>query len=195
MDAMPLPLRELYLEALELFTAEALAAADWIGLRSACSEWSIGDVVRHAIAIQRGNVIEPLAGAEPIGGGPELADVSAFAAIGVWEQVAVAAAAAVQDAPDDRLRLLIAPTTDLAMHAWDIRWGVARVGLAEQLELSASLLGFLERMRERARERGDDAMRAPGIFADEQRAAADASPTASVMAWAGRASLPSSLER
>lgn len=181
---MALPLRELYLDALELFTAEALAASDSLGLPSACEGWTIADVVLHLVATQRGNVIAPLAGeADPIGPTSARADVASVRAIGVWERTAREAMAAVDACSDEQLPMLSFPTMDLTMHAWDIRWGIARIGLADRLELPESLLAFAEGLPSRI----DDAdVRGPLVFADAHPVPAGASRTTAIMAWAGR---------
>ena len=44
--------RERYLQALDLFCAEARAGADRLGLQSACADWSIADVIRHVTGVQ-----------------------------------------------------------------------------------------------------------------------------------------------
>ena len=181
---MALPLRELYLDALELFTAEALAASDSLGLPSACEGWTIADVVLHLVETQRGNVIAPLAqGAEPIGPTSERADLPAVRAIGAWERTAREAMAVVDACDDERARLLYFPTMDLTMHAWDIRWGIARIGLAERLELPEPLLAFAEGLPARI---DQDAVRVPTVFAPARPVPQGASRTAAIMAWAGR---------
>lgn len=181
---MALPLRELYLDALELFTAEALAASDSLGLPSACEGWTIADVVLHLVATQRCNVIAPLTGdAEPIGPTSSRADVASVRAIGVWERTAREAMAAVDACEDAQLPLLSSPTMDLLMHAWDIRWAIARVGLAERLELPEALLAFAEGLPARI---DGDAVRTPVVFADAVPAPEGASRTTAIMAWAGR---------
>lgn len=181
---MALPLRDLYLDALELFTAEALAASDSLGLPSACDGWTIADVVLHLVATQHGNVIAPLAGtADPIGPTSARADVASVRAIGVWERTAREAMAAVDACSDDRLPMLYRPTVDLAMHAWDIRWGIARVGLADRLELPEPLLAFAEGLPSRV---ADADVRGPVVFADPRPVPEGASRTTAIMAWAGR---------
>lgn len=180
---MALPLRELYLDALELFTAEALAASDSLGLPSACEGWTIADVVLHAVATQRGNVIAPLAGeGEPVGAAGR-ADLPYVRAIGAWERTAREAMAAVDACDEASPPLLYLPTMDLVMHAWDIRWGIARIGLADRLDLPESLLAFAEGLPSRL---DDSRVRMPGVFADAQPAPAGASRTEAIMAWAGR---------
>lgn len=181
---MALPLRELYLDALELFTAEALAASDSLGLPSACEGWTIADVVLHLALTQRGNVIAPLTfGAEPLGPTSARADVAAVRAIGVWERTAREAMAIVDACDDERLPLLYFPTMDLTMHAWDIRWGIARIGLAERLELPEPLLAFAEGLPSRI---VDADVRSPVVFGDAMPAPEGASRTTAIMAWAGR---------
>ena len=181
---MALPLRELYLDALELCTAEALAASDSLGLPSACEGWTIADVVLHLVATQRGNVIAPLTdGAEPIGPTSARAELPAVRAIGAWERTAREAMAVVDACDDERLPLLYLPTMDLTMHAWDIRWGIARIGLADRLELPDRLLAFAEGLPARV---DRDAVRAPTVFAPAHPVPPGASRTAAIMAWAGR---------
>lgn len=181
---MALPLRELYLDALELFTAEALAASDSLGLPSACEGWTIADVVLHLALTQRGNVIAPLtSGAEPLGPTSARADVAAVRAIGVWERTAREAMAIVDACDDERLPLLYFPTMDLTMHAWDIRWGIARIGLAERLELPEPLLAFAEGLPSRI---VDADVRSPVVFGHAMPTPEGASRTTAIMAWAGR---------
>ncbi|MFC7431486.1 MULTISPECIES: hypothetical protein [unclassified Agrococcus] len=181
---MALPLRELYLDALELFTAEALAASDSLGLPSACEGWTIADVVLHVVTIQRGNVIAPLTGeAEPSGPTSGRADLPYVRAIGAWERTAREAMTAVDACDDARLPLLYSPTIDLLMHAWDIRWGIARIGLADRLDLPEPLLAFAEGLPARVVE---EHVRTPVVFAHAQPAPEGASRTEAIMAWAGR---------
>ncbi|GAA2170855.1 hypothetical protein GCM10009846_02650 [Agrococcus versicolor] len=181
---MALPLRELYLDALELFTAEALAAADSIGLPSACDGWTIADVVLHVVATQRSNVIAPLERtADPVGPTSERADLPAVRAIGAWERTAREAMTIVDACADDEVALLYFPTMDLVMHAWDVRWGIARIGLASPLDLPDPLLAFAEGLPSRVH---DEHVRNDVVFAPALTAPAGASRTAVVMAWAGR---------
>ncbi|WP_175414053.1 maleylpyruvate isomerase N-terminal domain-containing protein [Agrococcus sp. SGAir0287] len=181
---MALPLRELYLDALELCTAEALAASDSLGLPSACEGWTIADVVLHLVATQRGNVIAPIAeGAAPVGPSSDRADLPAVRAIGAWERTAREAMAVVDACDDEQLPLLYFPTMDLTMHAWDIRWGIARIGLADRLELPEPLLAFAEGLPSRI---DGAAVRTPSIFAPAHPVPPGASRTAAIMAWAGR---------
>jgi hypothetical protein len=183
-ERMALPLRELYLDALELFTAEALAASDSLGLPSACEGWTIADVILHVVATQRGNVIGPLeADAEPIGPTSACADLPAVRAIGAWERTAREAMAIVDACDADRLGILYLPTMDLVMHAWDVRWGVARIGLAAPLDLPDGLLAFAEGLPSRVH---DEHVRNDVVFAPALPAPAGASRTAVVMSWAGR---------
>ena len=89
------------------------------------------------------------------------ADLPAVRAIGAWERAAREAMAAVDACRDDELELLRMPAGDLVMHAWDIRWGIARVGLADRLDAGAGAnVDLIE-----PRGIGIAAMKCPGIYA------------------------------
>ena len=69
------------------------------------------------------------------------------------------------------------------MHAWDIRWGAVRVGLAANLEFPTELLEWMEDYRDRADEQ---AIRRPGVFLDPVEPPADATRSERFAAWTGR---------
>lgn len=180
--------RERYLQALDLFSAEARAGADRLGLQSACADWSIADVIRHVTGVQAEHGGGALLGAEGDGSlTAEDDDVMApgtdFAAIETWEGLAARLRSAAHDADEDAFSRLALPTLDMALHAWDVRWGSARVGLAANLEFPAGLLEWMEAYRERADEA---AIRKPTIFGAPTDPPADASRSERFAAWTGR---------
>lgn len=181
--------RERYLQALDLFSAEARAGADRLGLPSACSDWSIADVVRHVTGVQAEYGGSALLG-HALGGSGLTADHQAvmgdatdWEAVEAWEQLATQLRTAAHEASEDDFRALPLATLDMALHAWDIRWGAVRVGLAANLEFPAELLEWMEDYRERADE---DAIRKPGIFQAPVEPPADATRSERFAAWTGR---------
>lgn len=181
--------RDRYLQALDLFSAEARAGADRLGLPSACAEWSIADVIRHVTGVQA-----QYGGAALLG---EAASEQRFAddheavmapgtdweAVERWESLASRLRAAAHEAEEERFRGLPLATLDMALHAWDVRWGAVRVGLATNLEFPAALLEWMEAYRERA----DEAtIRRPGVFGPAVEPPADATRSERFAAWTGR---------
>jgi hypothetical protein len=180
--------RERYLQALDLFSAEARAGADRLGLPSACSDWSIADVVRHVTGVQGEHAGSALLGEAPVGApSAEHRAVTApggdFEAVEHWEALASRLRSAAHDADEEAFSALPMATLDMALHAWDIRWGSARVGLAGNLEFPAGLLAWMEAYRERASE---EAIRQPGIFGAPVEPPADATRSERFAAWTGR---------
>jgi uncharacterized protein (TIGR03086 family) len=181
--------RDRYLQALDLFSAEARAGADRLGLPSACSEWSIADVVRHVTAVQSAHAGAALLGRTPGERDPSADHRSAmagggdFEVIDAWEALAAQLRRAAHEAGEDAFSALALATFDMALHAWDIRWAGVRVGLGANLEFPDALLAWMERYRERA----DDAViRAPGVFGAAIEPPADATPSERIAAWTGR---------
>ncbi len=181
--------RDRYLQALDLFSAEARAGADRLGLQSACTEWSIADVVRHVTGVQAAYGGSALLGRAE-GAGDLAADHSRvtapgsdFEAVEAWEVLAARLRSAAHDADEGAFQALPLATLDMALHAWDIRWGSARVGLAGNLDFPSELLAWMEDYRERAEEA---AIRTPAIFAAAVEPPADASRSERFAAWAGR---------
>ena len=176
-------MRERLLRAIDLFDAEVHEAADNIGLQSACSEWTIGELIRHVVHVQRELTLRLLRGEEP-GRMQGMIEVSDFEAVREWDAVAAELREAVEAAQSamftNRLTL---PALDLTVHAWDIRGGLVHVGLDEQLEFDSRTLTWLDAFKKHAPE---ELIRKPGMFGPEQPAPDDASPTAKFMAWAGR---------
>lgn len=181
--------RDRYLQALDLFSAEARAGADRLGLPSACSAWSIADVIRHVTGVQAEHAGSALLGGARGEHGPEtphdavMAGGSDFEAVEQWEELAMRLRSAAHDADEERFAALPMPTLDMALHAWDIRWGAARVGLAHNLEFPAELLEWMEAYRDGADE---DAIRGPGIFQPAIEPPADATRSERFAAWTGR---------
>ncbi|WP_404312517.1 hypothetical protein LG314_01270 [Agrococcus terreus] len=181
--------RERFLVALDLFSAEARAGADNLGLASACADWSIADVVRHVTGVQQEHAGAALLGfAEGAGRltaehDSVTVDVADLEAVEAWEQLAARLRNAAVEAGDDAFHALPLATLDMALHAWDVRWGSARVGLAENLEFPLELLEWMEEFRERANE---ETIRRPGIFAAPVEPPADATPSERFAAWTGR---------
>ena len=181
--------RERYLQALDLFSAEARAAADRLGLPSACSEWSIADVIRHVTGVQAEYGGAALLG-QALGEGDltaehhsVMAQSTDWEAVEGWERLATQLRTAALDAAEDEFRSLSLAGFDMAMHAWDIRWGAVRVGLAANLEFPSDLLEWMEGYRERADE---GSIRGPGIFLDAVEPPADATRSERIAAWTGR---------
>lgn len=181
--------RDRYLQALDLFSAEARAAADRLGLPSACSEWSIADVVRHVTGVQAEH-----GGAALLGRALSDTDLTAehqsvttscsdWDAVEEWEQLASRLRSAGHDADAGDFHSLSLAALDMAVHAWDIRWGAVRVGLAANLEFPAALLEWMEDYRDRADEH---AIRRPGIFRLPVEPPADATRSERFAAWTGR---------
>lgn len=181
--------RERYLQALDLFCAEARAGADRLGLQSACTDWSIADVIRHVTGVQA----EYGAGALLGGAAAEdrhlvdhdamMAPGTDFEAVETWESLAAQLRSAAHDADEDAFRALPLATLDMALHAWDVRWGSARVGLAANLEFPAELLEWMEEYRDRADE---VAIRRPTVFGSAVEPPADATRSERFAAWTGR---------
>ncbi len=181
--------RERYLQALDLFCAEARAGADRLGLQSACADWSIADVIRHVTGVQAEYGASALLGAAE-GEGHLAAEHDAvmapgtdFEAVELWESLAARLRSAAHDADEDAFSGLPLATLDMALHAWDVRWGSARVGLAANLEFPAELLEWMEEYRERANE---SAIRKPTVFRAAVEPPADATRSERFAAWTGR---------
>ena len=179
--------RERYLQALDLFCAEARAGADRLGLQSACADWSIADVIRHVTGVQAEYGASALLGAAE-GEGHLAADHDAlmapgtdFEAVETWESLAARLRSAAHDAGEDAFSGLPLATLDMALHAWDVRWGSARVGLAGNLEFPADLLEWMEAYRERADEAS---IRKPTVFGRAVEPPADCRPSRSAPARA-----------
>lgn len=181
--------RDRYLQALDLFCAEARAGADRLGLQSACADWSIADVIRHVTGVQAEYGGSALLGrAEGEGGltvehDEVMAPGTDFEAVETWEVLAARLRSAAHDAEEDAFRGLPLATLDMALHAWDVRWGSARVGLASNLEFPADLLEWMEEYRERASEAS---IRKPTVFGAAVEPPADASRSERFAAWTGR---------
>lgn len=181
--------RERYLQALDLFCAEARAGADRLGLQSACTDWSIADVIRHVTGVQAEY------GAGALLGGAEgerhldaehdamMAPGTDFEAVETWESLAARLRSAAHDADESAFRALPLATLDMALHAWDVRWGSARVGLAANLEFPTELLEWMEEYRDRADEA---AIRRPTVFGSAVEPPADATRSERFAAWTGR---------
>lgn len=181
--------RDRYLQALDLFSAEARAGADRLGLQSACADWSIADVIRHVTGVQAEYGASALLGRAE-GEGSITAEHSAvmmpgsdFVAVERWEELAARLRSAAHDAGEDAFRGLPLATLDMALHAWDIRWGSARVGLAANLEFPTDLLAWMEEFRDGV----DDAkIRTPSVFGAAIEPPADATRSERFAAWTGR---------
>lgn len=181
--------RERYLQALDLFSAEARTAADRLGLPTSCSEWSIADVVRHVTGVQADHAGAALLGRER-GAQDALAehqsvtaDSTDWESVAAWEELASQLRTAAHDAAEGAFDTLQLATLDMALHAWDIRWGAVRVGLAANLEFPVELLEWMEDYREHAVE---SAIRGPGIFEPAIEPPADATRSERFAAWTGR---------
>lgn len=181
--------RDRFLQALDLFSAEARAGADRLGLPSACSDWSIADVVRHVTGIQAEHGGAALLG-RALGANDLTAehqavttDSSDWEAVEQWEALAAQLRTAAHEADEEAFHPLPLATLDMALHAWDIRWGAVRVGLASNLEFPTDLLDWMEAYRERANE---EAIRKPGIFGQPVEPPADATRSERFAAWTGR---------
>ena len=169
--------------AITQFDAEVQDAADNIGLQSACTEWTIGELVRHVVHVQRELTLRLLAGQES-GRMQGIIDVNDFEAVREWDAVRDQLHAAIESAPAEVFtNRLTLPSLDLTIHAWDVRGGLVHVGLAEPLEFDSRTLTWLDAFKKHAPE---ELIRKPGMFGPEQPAPEDASPTATFMAWAGR---------
>lgn len=181
--------RERYLQALDLFSAEARASADRLGLPSACTEWSIADVIRHTTGVQGEYGGAALLG-RALGENDLTAEHQAVMAastdwesVEAWERLAAQLRTAAHDAGEADFQPLPLATLDMALHAWDIRWGAVRVGLAANLEFPRGLLEWMEDYRERAKE---EAIRRPGVFGSPVEPPADATRSERFAAWTGR---------
>ncbi|QUW18280.1 hypothetical protein [Agrococcus sp. Marseille-Q4369] len=179
--------RERYLQALDLFSAEARAGADRLGLPSACSDWSIADVVRHVSGVQAEHGGAALLGGDPNSDEREHLEIMGpggdFEAVERWEELAAQLRHAAHTAVEERFAELALPTFDMALHAWDVRWASARVGLSGNLEFPADLLEWMEAFRDSADEA---AVRQPGIFDAPIEPPAGATRSERLVAWAGR---------
>ncbi|WP_347755729.1 hypothetical protein [Agrococcus sp. ProA11] len=181
--------RERYLQALDLFSAEARTAADRLGLPTSCSEWSIADVIRHVTGVQADHAGAALLGRERAAHETVTDHQSVMAAstdwdsVEAWEELAAQLRTAAHDAAEEAFDSLPLATLDMALHAWDIRWGAVRIGLAANLEFPVELLAWMEHYRERADE---SAIRRPGIFEPAIEPPADATPSERFAAWTGR---------
>lgn len=181
--------RERYLQALDLFSAEARAGADRLGLQSACTDWSIADVIRHVTGVQAeygaGALLGGAEGEAPLTAEHDavMASGTDFEAVETWEQLAARLRSAAHDAGEDAFSGLPLATLDMALHAWDVRWGSARVGLAANLEFPAELLEWMEEYRDRANE---EAIRRPTVFGGAVEPPADATRSERFAAWTGR---------
>ncbi|WAC67240.1 maleylpyruvate isomerase N-terminal domain-containing protein [Agrococcus sp. SL85] len=172
--------RDRFLIALDLFSAEARAAADGLGRRSACSGWTIGDVVRHVTGVQREHAGVALLQEEEAA---PSAPVDETEALDAWELLSAELRSAAVDAEDDAFGELAMPTLDLALHAWDIRWGTIGNGLGRNLEFPRALLEWMEEFRWHANEAS---VRGPGIFAAAVVPPDGATASERLAAWAGR---------
>ncbi|MFA4840275.1 MAG: hypothetical protein WC580_01040 [Agrococcus sp.] len=181
--------RERYLQALDLFCAEARAGADRLGLQSACAEWSIADVIRHVTGVQAEYGGSALLGRVEGEGdltaehSTVMAPGSDFEAVERWEALASRLRSAAHDAGEEAFQGLPLATLDMALHAWDVRWGSARVGLAANLEFPTDLLEWMEEYRERANEAS---IRKPTVFGSAVEPPADATRSERFAAWTGR---------
>ncbi|GAA1424498.1 hypothetical protein [Agrococcus citreus] len=181
--------RERYLQALDLFCAEARAGADRLGLQSACTDWSIADVIRHVTGVQAeygaGALLGGAEGERPLDAEHDamMASGTDFEAVETWESLAARLRSAAHDADEEAFRALPLATLDMALHAWDVRWGSARVGLAANLEFPAELLEWMEEYRDRADEA---AIRRPTVFGSAVEPPADATRSERFAAWTGR---------
>ncbi|WP_306233187.1 hypothetical protein [Agrococcus beijingensis] len=181
--------RDRYLQALDLFSAEARAGADRLGLPSACADWSIADVVRHVTGVQGEHGGSALLG-EALGTGASADDHQSvmapsgdFEAVERWEVLAARLRSAAHDAEEEAFLELPMATLDMAMHAWDIRWAAVRIGLADNLEFPAGLLDWMEEFRGGAAE---ESIRRPGVFLPAVEPPADATRSERFAAWTGR---------
>lgn len=170
------------LKTLDLFSAEVESAADNLGLQSACSDWTIGQVIRHVTYVQRELTLPLLRGEEP-GALLGTLDISDFEAAEEWRKTAAHVRAAAEHPAAQLTDKLTLPLLDTTIHAWDIRAGLVRVGLAEPLELDPATLGWMEAFKKYAPE---ELIRRERMFGPALDVPADTSPTAKFMAWAGR---------
>ena len=181
--------RERYLQALDLFSAEARAGADRLGLPSGCEDWSIADVIKHVASVQAEHGGRALLGGSlsTATAGPLHRDITTdegdFEAVERWEQLATQLRTAAHAADEEAFASLPLATLDMALHSWDIRWGAAHVGLAGNLEFPLSLLEWMEDYRERAPE---EAIRMPGIFMPPVDPPSGATRSERFAAWTGR---------
>ncbi|MGO3366953.1 DinB family protein [Agrococcus casei] len=175
--------KERLIAAIALFDAEVQDAADNIGLQSACTEWTIGELIRHVVHVQRELTLRLLAGQEP-GRMQGMIDVNDYAAVQEWDAVRDELRAALESADADQItNRFTLPALDMTLHAWDVRGGLVHVGLTEPLEFDSRTLTWLDAFKKHAPE---ELIRKPAMFAAEEPVSDDASPTARYMAWAGR---------
>jgi hypothetical protein len=106
-----------------------------------------------------------------------------FEAVERWEGLAARLRSAAHDADEEAFQALPLATLDMALHAWDVRWGSARVGLAANLQFPADLLQWMEEYRDRANEAS---IRRPTVFASAVEPPADATRSERFAAWTGR---------
>ena len=170
------------LTSLDYFAAEVARAERHLALRSACEDWSIGQVIRHVIHVHRELTLPLLSDDEP-GRMLGMLDIADEAAPDTWRSLAegIRHIAQGRDELSDRFAL---PTFVTLIHAWDIRAGLVAEGLAEPLEFDSRTLTWIDAFKKHAPEQ---LVRRPGMFAPEQQIGEDASPTAKFMAWTGRA--------
>lgn len=170
---------EIYREGLALASAEFQRGGQQHGhLPSACSGWTIIDVVRHNIHTQSREVLSDPVPTDPSDG--ELAAVDDDAVLATWRELAGRLPDRARDVDPQQLYF---PALDMAMHAWDVRHGLVKAGLSNALEFSSTLMDWMESFRAKATEQ---AIRQPGIFGAPQPAPVGASRSAAFMAWAGR---------
>ena len=180
---MAVETKERLIAAIDLFDREVQDAADNIGLQSACAEWTIGELIRHVVHVQRELTLRLLAGQEP-GRMQGMIDVNDYEAVGAWDAVRDELRAALENTDGGEVsNRFTLPALELTLHAWDVRGGLVHVGLAEPLEFGSRTLTWLEAFKKHAPE---ELIRKPAMFAAEQPVSDDASPTARYMAWAGR---------
>lgn len=179
--------RDRYLQALDLFSAEARAGADRLGLPSACAGWSIADVIRHVSGVQAEHGGAALLGHPADAEERPHLDIMGpggdFEAVERWEELASQLRSAAHAAVEERFAKLALPTLDMALHAWDVRWASARVGLAGNLEFPSDLLEWMEAFRDSADEA---AVRRPGVFDAPIEPPAGATRSERLIAWTGR---------
>lgn len=170
------------LTSFDYFSAEVDRAEQHLTLRSACEDWSIGQVIRHVIHVHRELTLPLLSGEDP-GRMLGMLDIADDAGPDAWRSLAMGIREIAQsrDELSDRFAL---PTFVTLVHAWDIRAGLVAEGLGEPLEIDTRTLNWIEAFKKHAPEQ---LVRRPGMFAPEQRIGEDASPTAKFMAWTGRA--------
>ncbi|WP_293695486.1 hypothetical protein [uncultured Agrococcus sp.] len=168
---------------LELFSAEVDRAEEHLALQSGCSDWTIGQVIRHVVHVQREITLSLLRDEEP-GRMLGMLDIPDDAAPEAWRAVAAGIRTVVGERQELTDRFVL-PTFDATVHAWDLRAGLVAADLAEPLEFDSRTLTWLEAFKKHAPE---ELIRRPGMFGPEQPTLSAASPTTKFMAWAGRTS-------